>query len=121
AVPEIPVLDDDAVLGAVSASEAIECVRAALIRFHQGQWTMPPKVYLESPPFGDFRAMPALGDGLALLKWITSFPGNPARGRPTAPASATTPGPRPPKRLRPSSAGAPALARTRWAAKSSAA
>ena len=24
--------------------------------------------------------MPALGDGLALLKWITSFPGNPARG-----------------------------------------
>jgi ornithine cyclodeaminase/alanine dehydrogenase-like protein (mu-crystallin family) len=27
--------------------------------------------------------MPALGDGLALLKWITSFPGNPARGLPT--------------------------------------
>ena len=27
--------------------------------------------------------MPARGDGLALLKWITSFPGNPARGLPT--------------------------------------
>jgi alanine dehydrogenase len=44
---------------------------------------MPPKVYLDSPPFGDFRAMPARGDGLALLKWVTSFPGNPARGLPT--------------------------------------
>jgi ornithine cyclodeaminase/alanine dehydrogenase-like protein (mu-crystallin family) len=44
---------------------------------------MPAKVYLESPPFGDFRAMPARGDGLALLKWVSSFPGNPARGLPT--------------------------------------
>jgi ornithine cyclodeaminase/alanine dehydrogenase-like protein (mu-crystallin family) len=44
---------------------------------------MPAKIYLESPPFGDFRAMPARGDGVALLKWITSFPGNPARGLPT--------------------------------------
>ncbi len=44
---------------------------------------MPAKLYLESPPHGDFRAMPALGDGLALLKWVTSFPGNPERGLPT--------------------------------------
>jgi alanine dehydrogenase len=44
---------------------------------------MPPKVYLDSAPYGDFRAMPARGDGLALLKWVTSFPGNPARGLPT--------------------------------------
>jgi ornithine cyclodeaminase/alanine dehydrogenase-like protein (mu-crystallin family) len=44
---------------------------------------MPPKVYLPSPGFGDFRAMPALGDRLALVKWVTSFPGNPARGLPT--------------------------------------
>jgi alanine dehydrogenase len=44
---------------------------------------MPAKIYLQSPPFGDFRAMPAQGDGVALLKWITSFPGNPARGLPT--------------------------------------
>jgi ornithine cyclodeaminase/alanine dehydrogenase-like protein (mu-crystallin family) len=34
-------------------------------------------------PAGDFRAMPALGAGHALLKWVTSFPGNPARGLPT--------------------------------------
>jgi ornithine cyclodeaminase/alanine dehydrogenase-like protein (mu-crystallin family) len=44
---------------------------------------MPPKVYLESPSGGDFRAMPARGDGIALLKWVTSFPDNPARGLPT--------------------------------------
>jgi ornithine cyclodeaminase/alanine dehydrogenase-like protein (mu-crystallin family) len=62
---------------------AIERVRAALLRHHAGEWVMPPKVYLECPPFGDFRAMPVRGDGLALLKWITSFPGNPDRGLPT--------------------------------------
>jgi ornithine cyclodeaminase/alanine dehydrogenase-like protein (mu-crystallin family) len=43
---------------------------------------MPPKVYLDSPPNGDFRAMPARGDGLALLKWVTSFPHNTQRGLP---------------------------------------
>ncbi len=83
AVPELPVLDHDAVLAAVSPADAIEHVREALLRFHAGEWTMPPKVYLQSPPYGDFRAMPARGDGLALLKWVTSFPGNPARGLPT--------------------------------------
>ena len=44
---------------------------------------MPAKVYLESPPFGDFRAMPARGGEFALLKWVTSFPANPERGLPT--------------------------------------
>ena len=45
---------------------------------------MPSKVYLEAPPHGDFRAMPALGGGFAMLKWISSFPGNPAEhGLPT--------------------------------------
>jgi alanine dehydrogenase len=45
---------------------------------------MPAKVYLDAPPHGDFRAMPALGGGFAMLKWISSFPGNPAQhGLPT--------------------------------------
>ncbi len=44
---------------------------------------MPPKVYVHAYPAGDFRAMPALGAGHALLKWVTSFPGNPQRGLPT--------------------------------------
>jgi alanine dehydrogenase len=76
-------LHEDAVLGAVSAADAIERVRAAFVRHWRGEWAMPSKVYLDSPGFGDFRAMPARGDGLALLKWVTSFPGNPARGLPT--------------------------------------
>ncbi|MBV9797936.1 MAG: hypothetical protein JO039_07825 [Solirubrobacterales bacterium] len=80
---ELPVLSQDAVLEAVSAREAIERVHEALLRHHAGEWVMPAKVYLDSPPNGDFRAMPARGGGLALLKWVTSFPGNPARGLPT--------------------------------------
>jgi ornithine cyclodeaminase/alanine dehydrogenase-like protein (mu-crystallin family) len=44
---------------------------------------MPPKVYVPAYPAGDFRAMPALGAGHALLKWVTSYPDNPARGLPT--------------------------------------
>jgi alanine dehydrogenase len=82
-VTEIPVLNHDAVLAAVAPREAIDRVRQALLRHHEGDWVMPAKVYLESPPYGDFRAMPARGDDLALVKWVTSFPGNPAQGLPT--------------------------------------
>jgi len=83
AVPNVPVLDHDTVLAAVSPAAAIDHVREAFLRFHAGDWVMPSKVYLQSPPHGDFRAMPARGDGLALLKWIASFPGNPEHGLPT--------------------------------------
>lgn len=83
AVPELAVIDHDAVLAAVSPAAAIEVTREAFARHHRGDWVMPAKVYLQSPPHGDFRAMPARGDGLALLKWVTSFPGNPGRGLPT--------------------------------------
>jgi ornithine cyclodeaminase/alanine dehydrogenase-like protein (mu-crystallin family) len=79
----IPVLDHDAVLAAVSPARAIEAVRAGFVAHHRGEWAMPAKVYLESPGHGDFRAMPARGAGLALLKWVTSFPENPPRGLPT--------------------------------------
>jgi len=79
----VPVLDHEAVLAAVSPMSAIAEVRSAFVRYHRGDWVMPPKTYLPSPPHGDFRAMPALGDGLAILKWVTSFPGNHGRGTPT--------------------------------------
>jgi alanine dehydrogenase len=82
-VTDVAVLNQDSVLQAVSPVQAIDCVRDGLLRHHAGDWVMPAKVYLESPPFGDFRAMPARGDGLALVKWVTSFPGNPAHGLPT--------------------------------------
>jgi alanine dehydrogenase len=78
----VPVLNAEAVLAAVPPGLAIERTRLAFERHAAGEWTMPAKVYLDSPPNGDFRAMPARGDGFALLKWVTSFPGNSARGLP---------------------------------------
>ena len=82
-MPEIPVFDHDTVLNAISPSEAIERVRDAFVRHRSGDWVMPSKVYLEAPDGpGDFRAMPARGSGLAILKWITSFPTNGERGLP---------------------------------------
>ena len=80
---KIPVLDGDGVLAAVSPAEAIDRVRDAFVSFARGEWQMPAKVYLPSPPNGDFRAMPVRGEGLAILKWVTSFPVNPRRGLPT--------------------------------------
>ena len=62
---------------------ALDVVRDAFVAYARGEWTMPPKVYVPAYPAGDFRAMPALGGGYALLKWVTSFPGNPAQGLPT--------------------------------------
>ena len=79
---QIPVISREAVFEAIDAITAVERTRIAFQRHARGEWTMPAKVYLDSPPHGDFRAMPALGDGLALLKWVTSFPGNSARGLP---------------------------------------
>jgi alanine dehydrogenase len=79
----VPVFTARHVQAAVSPAEAVEVVREAFVAYARGEWTMPPKVYTPAYPAGDFRAMPALGAGHALLKWVTSFPGNPARGLPT--------------------------------------
>jgi alanine dehydrogenase len=79
----IPVFRASDVERAVSPHEAYEAVRHAFEEHARGAWSMPSKVYVSNYPAGDFRAMPAIGDGHALLKWVTSFPGNPARGLPT--------------------------------------
>jgi alanine dehydrogenase len=81
-VARLPFLDADAVFAAVGPVDAIERTRLGFERHASGEWEMPAKVYLDSPPHGDFRAMPARGDGFALLKWVTSFPGNPELGLP---------------------------------------
>ena len=75
-------IDEEAVFASVSPAEAVERTRVAFERHHAGEWVMPAKTYVEAPPHGDFRAMPARGEGLAILKWVTSFPGNPSRGLP---------------------------------------
>jgi len=79
----VPFLSGRHVEEAVSPGRAVQVVRDAFVAYARGEWTMPPKVYVPAYPAGDFRAMPALGGGYALLKWVTSFPGNPAHGLPT--------------------------------------
>jgi len=79
----VPVFSRRAVLEAVTPQGAYAAVRNAFLAHHRGEWQMPPKVYVTNYPAGDFRAMPAIGGGHALLKWVTSFPGNPALGLPT--------------------------------------
>jgi alanine dehydrogenase len=79
----IPVFTAGDVAAAVSPERAVDVVREAFVAYAKGEWSMPPKVYVPAYPAGDFRAMPALGGGYALLKWVTSFPGNPALGLPT--------------------------------------
>ena len=79
----IPFFNGENVRAAVSPERALDAVRDAFVAYAREEWTMPPKVYVPAYPEGDFRAMPALGAGHALLKWVTSFPGNPAQGLPT--------------------------------------
>ena len=79
----IPLFRARDVEAAVSPERALEAVREGFVAYARGEWSMPPKVYVPAYPAGDFRAMPALGGGHALLKWVTSYPGNPARGLPT--------------------------------------
>jgi alanine dehydrogenase len=79
----VPVFSARDVEAAVSPALAYDVVRDAFLAHARGEWTMQPKLYVTNYPAGDFRAMPALGGGHALLKWVTSFPGNPARGLPT--------------------------------------
>ena len=79
----VPFFSGRDVAAAVPPDRALEAVREAFLAYARGDWSMPPKVYVPAYPAGDFRAMPALGGGHASLKWVTSFPGNPARGLPT--------------------------------------
>ena len=76
------VFRQDLVLQAIDPAEAIERVRDGFVEYAGNEWQMPPKVYLDASPNGDFRAMPAKGAGIAILKWVTSFPGNPQAGLP---------------------------------------
>ncbi len=82
AVAELLVFPHDTVLRAIPPAVAIERVRDGFVEHAGGDWQMPPKTYLDAAPNGDFRAMPAKGAGIAILKWVTSFPRNPEAGLP---------------------------------------
>jgi alanine dehydrogenase len=79
---ELLVFPQETVLRAIEPDEAIDRVRDGFVEYAGNEWQMPPKVYLDASPNGDFRAMPAKGAGLAILKWVTSFPRNPEAGLP---------------------------------------
>lgn len=81
-MPGALVIGHDAILEAITPEVATDRVRDAFVRHHKGEWQMPAKVYLTVEPHGDFRAMPAAGDGIAILKWVTSFPPNRSKGLP---------------------------------------
>ena len=74
----VPLFTATHVYDDLSPERALDAVRDAFLAYASGEWTMPPKVYVPAYPAGDFRAMPAIGTGHALLKRVTSFPGNPA-------------------------------------------
>ena len=79
---DLLVFPQDLVLQAIEPADAIERVRDGFVEYAGNEWQMPPKVYLDASPNGDFRAMPAKGAGIAILKWVTSFPRNPQAGLP---------------------------------------
>ena len=87
----VPFFSARDVEAAVPPERAYDAVHAGFIAHARGEWAMQPKLYVTNYPAGDFRAMPALGAGHALLKWVTSFPGNPARGLPTVSVSSSSP------------------------------
>ncbi len=82
-MPSVPAFSAPQVYAALGHGEAVDAVHTAFLAHTRGEWQMPSKVYVEAPPDGDFRAMPAAGGGYAVLKWVSSFPNNPARALPT--------------------------------------
>jgi alanine dehydrogenase len=81
-VPAVPVFAASDIYAALDPGDAVESMREAFVEHARGSWVMPSKVYLAAQN-GDFRAMPAGGGGYAVLKWVNSFPANPARALPT--------------------------------------
>src|SRR3954464_11646148 len=77
---ELLVFPQDIVLQALDPGEAIERVRDGFVEYAGNEWQMPPKVYLDASPHGDFRAMPAKGAGSGIRRWVPSFRGTPQAG-----------------------------------------
>jgi ornithine cyclodeaminase/alanine dehydrogenase-like protein (mu-crystallin family) len=110
---DLPVLDRDAVLSAVSPQAAIEATRDAFVKHRRGEWVMPSKVYLESPGHGDFRAMPARGGDRGDPQVDLVVPRQPrARACRRSSACSSSPTRRPPSRSRLMDAGAITALRT---------
>ena len=57
-------------------------MRDGFVRHAAGEWEMPAKVYLARSAATATSARCPRGSGLAILKWVTSFPGNARHGLP---------------------------------------
>ena len=79
-VVTVPFFSGADVERAVSPHEAYDAVTAAFIAHAEAPWTMQPKVYVSGSEHGDFRAMPALGDGHARFEMGYKFSGEPSQG-----------------------------------------
>ncbi|MEW5955406.1 MAG: ornithine cyclodeaminase family protein, partial [Candidatus Micrarchaeota archaeon] len=62
---------------------AIAAVENALRK----EFSMPPKIYLDVPGRGDFRAMPCFQEPYCSIKWVSVYPENPKQGVPTVMAT----------------------------------
>lgn len=79
-IPETLILTRADVEALTDMPSVVAAVAAAFAAHAAGRARMPPKVYLDLPEYaGDFRAMPALFDGAAGVKWVNSHPQNPRR------------------------------------------
>jgi alanine dehydrogenase len=73
----------------VTMDDIVPAVEHVFGEYAEGRVIMPPKIYLDIPGQGDFRAMPAYvpSVGTAGMKWVSVHPDNPQHGLPTVMAT----------------------------------
>ncbi len=73
----------------VTMDDIVPAVEHVFEEYAEGRVIMPPKIYLDIPGHGDFRAMPAYvpSIGTAGIKWVNVHPNNPEHDLPTVMAT----------------------------------
>lgn len=73
----------------VTMDDIVQAVEQVFGEYAKGGIEMPPKIYLDIPGHGDFRAMPAYVPSIetAGMKWVNVHPDNPRHGLPTVMAT----------------------------------
>ena len=84
----IPYIREETVQKLVNERKAFGLAEEVFRQIAEKKAWMPPKIYLNVPGNGDFRAMPALvrsgrGEDACGIKWVSVFPDNLRRGLPT--------------------------------------
>ncbi|CAJ36837.1 ornithine cyclodeaminase family protein [Methanocella arvoryzae] len=85
----VRLLSSSDIEAAVAMDDVIPAVERIFGEYSEGKVIMPPKMYLDIPGSGDFRAMPAYVPSLntAGLKWVNVHPGNREHRLPTVMAT----------------------------------